>query len=330
MNITLEQVLELLPKRVSLHYVDRNDSLDSCTKELQQCLHDGSMCPLYDKVDGWLIDDVWGFDEVKSQLMADIESSFDLDEDQVQEVYNIYEDHIRDAIYDRDDSTVIPDLFRNTSEFAVFYDTGYYVECHYPLHTEVLDEELANIKELLSITTDEHDQALTQMMYQASYGGNLVIYFNSNTKDIIEALENGKPNVIEFSGEVSVAIPNHNNGSGDHCKIKHTFKLPFNNKNLFLCKEVRYSYTYDVCGMYTNWCGGTHYELLTEEGVEVTLEDVATTRYVHEQVMFDKVHKEGGCSYGDSMFSRHRNVKYFNEPMYCRHECLDCGRTWLD
>ena len=330
-NITWEQIEELIPERVTLHYIDRNDSLGYCLPEIQKSLSAGNMNALYEKVDDAYIDDHYGFDEVKGQLMTDMENAFDLEDDQVQEIYNLYEDDIRDAIYDRDDSSVLKDLARNTSRFPIFYDTGHYVECCYPLTEKGAKEELRKIKKILGIKQahKDFDKCITQMMYNASYGGNLVVYFTDNGYDLLREIEGtDKPNTIEFSGNVHIAIPNHSCGAGDHTDIPHTFKLPFSHENLFVCKEVKYSYTYDVCGMYSNWCEGTNYKLIkTKSKKEATKSKKAD--YVKREAELDEVYRLGGCTPGDMKYARHRELDYVNEYP-CGHRCRKCNTFFID
>lgn len=330
-NITWEQIKELIPERVTLHYVDRDDSLEYCLPEIQNCLSEGSMDSLYEKIDDSLWDDHYGFDYVKDELIADMQSAFDIDEHEAEELYNEFEDEIRDTIYDRDDSSVTQDLARNTSKFPIFYDTGHYVECAYPLTEKGAKEELRKIKKILGIkqANKDFDKCITEMMYNASYGGNLVIYFTDNGYDLLREIEGtDKPNMIEFSGNVSIAIPNHGCGAGDHTEIKHTFILPFSHENLFVCKEVKYSYTYDVCGMYSNWCDGTNYKLIkTKSKKEATKSGKA--EYVKREAELDAVFKAGGCTPGDMKYDRHRNTEYINN-FPCGNRCKSCGTFWVD
>lgn len=328
-DITVEQVIALLPKKVTLHFVDRNDSLDDHTKTIQKCITKGSLDELYQQIDEWYIDDYYGFELVADELKSDIETAFDLDEYDAELVHDKYEDEISTAIYERDDSDVVKDLFRNTSDYVFFYDTGHYVECDYPCSAEEYIEQLEQIKDIIKLCSNDYDELILQMMYQASYAGNLVIYFRANGFDVLKSIEDGC-NVIHFSGEVNIAIPNHSQGAGDHTSFKHSFSLPFSKDNLFLCKEVKYSYTYEVCGMYSNWCDSTDMKLSTSEEDLGSPEVSDVSIYMVREAKLDKVYKDGGCTSGDTNFSRHRDVQYHNEPMYCRNECPHCHTTWLD
>ena len=46
----ISEVLELLPEKTSLVYVDYRDSLDEQPKLLQECIHNGNMDVLYEQL----------------------------------------------------------------------------------------------------------------------------------------------------------------------------------------------------------------------------------------------------------------------------------------
>ena len=327
-NITVEQVIALLPKKVTLHWVGRNDSLDNHTQLIQKCISKGSLDELYTQIDEWFINDYYGFDAVVDELKNDIENTFNLSEDEVGKLYNKYEDEVRDAIYERDDSDVIEDLFRNTSPYVFFYDTGHYVECVFPCGKETIEEQLAEIKKIIKLETNDYDGLIRNMMYQAAYGGNLVIYFSESGLDILKSIQEGC-NVVSFSGEVNIAIPNHSCGAGDHTSFRHSFSLPFSKDNLFLCKEVKYSYTYEVCGMSSSWCDSTEMTLSkSEEDLgEVVISDTAA--HVAREAELDAVYASGGCTAGDMRYERHRNMRYRNNYP-CGSICEKCGTFFID
>ena len=60
-NVTLleapiSEVLELLPEKISLVYVDQRDSLDEHPALLQDCIHNGNMDALYEESSNWYIE----------------------------------------------------------------------------------------------------------------------------------------------------------------------------------------------------------------------------------------------------------------------------------
>lgn len=328
-NPTVEEVIALLPETVTLHYVDYRESLNEKTELIQKCISNGNMDALHEALSDWY-DDVYIMDEVTEELKEDIQRSFCVSEEKAEEIYCEYEDEIRDAIYERDDSDVLTDLLRNTRNMVFFYDTGHYVECSYPASEASIRLERMKIKNILKLRSSDYDKLIDNMMLQSSYGGNLVIYFTADPEHILKSVESGAYNTISFSGHVNIAIPNHAVGAGDHTSFKHSFSLPFIKDNLLLCKEVKYSYTYEVCGMSSNWCSSTVWSLSRQEVVDGEINVSHVGDYIAEQARLDKVYKDGGCTPGDMNITRHRNIQYHNQPMYCRNECPTCHTVWVD
>lgn len=325
-KVTLEEVLALLPKKVSLHYVDYRDSLDGNTKLLQKCITAGNMDILFDEVYDCYIDDHYGFDEVIKQLRNDLEDEFEFDDDELDDIMDEYEDELRDAIYERDDSNVVEDLLRNTSDQTMFYDTGHYVESAYGESAAHYRMERKKIKKLLSIKDDTFDKAIDMMIAQASYGGNLYVYFYDSVEDFININESF--NTISFSGNVSIAIVDHGGGSGDSTEIAHSFKLPFERGNIFLDREVSYSYTFDVCGMSSNWCAGTEvsFEITSKPG---DIKKSSNTELIEREAKLDKIYCDGGCTAGDMKINRHRDTEYINNYP-CGNRCKKCGTFFIN
>lgn len=325
-QITLEQILELLPKKVSLHYVDYRESLDEHTKTLQKCISAGNYEALYDETDDWYIDDHYGFDEVIKELRSDLEDAFEFDEDELDSIMDQYEDEIRDAIYERDDSDVVKDLLRNTSDQTMFYDTGHYVESGWGESEAHYRLERIKIKKLLSIKDDTFDRDIDLMIAQASYGGKLYVYFYDSVEDFINIDKDF--NTIEFSGNVSIAIVDHGNGSGDSMDLAHCFELPFERGNIFLDREVIYSYTFDVCGMSSSWCSGTNvkFKITAEPG---TIEKSSINEHIEREAKLDKIFREGGCTAGDTRYTRHHDMEYINNYP-CGSKCKKCGTFFID
>jgi len=92
-------------------------------------------------------------------------------------------------------------------------------------------------------------------------GGRLAVYFQYDLADYLEILKPNGNNIIKFTN-ASVAIIDTLNGSGADCFLpKHSFDLPLNRENLFYERAVHYNYTYQVCGMDSDWCDSTVVEL---------------------------------------------------------------------
>lgn len=320
-SIKLEQILALLPKTVSLYYVDYRDDLSHSLDKVQDAIH-GNPEGLDDIFMDW---DTWeSVKYVLDELKSDIEREFEIEEEDAEELMEEFEDSIRDAIYDRDDSTPLKDLLRNTGEQVFFYDTGMEIGGY----TDDLKERLRDCKKALKILlkNKEHDKHLENMCCNASYGGRLVVYFNDDLDDWMNLDE--KLNTIHFSGNVTVAIINNGNGSGGDTEIRHSFSLPFDAENLFLDKTVSYSYTYEVCGMSRDWCDGTEVTLLTKK-TKNKAEKSTVNDHLEREKHLDKVYKDGKCTFLDMKYTRHRNMTYINN-FPCGNKCLDCGTFWID
>lgn len=327
---TRQQVIDLLPKQVSLTYVDYRSDLSDHLDVIQECIEQGEWCPLDEKIFDWFDESRWeGVRYVMDELRDDIEREFDLDEDEAQELMDEYEDWIRDEIYERDDSDTISDLFRNTPDESVFYDTGIYVESESWSWSEAqIRLERMRIKHELGIMShSKDDDDIDMMLRQASYGGRLVIYFLSDMKELI--VIDPKFNAVKFRNPV-IAVINNGNGSGDHCELTGgvTVTMPLERSRFFIDKTTSYSYVHEVCGMVRDWCDSTVMEFTTIEEVPELPESSMAARRKREAEL-DKVFKAGGCTPGDMKFTRHRNTTYVND-FPCGNRCTKCGTFWID
>src|SRR5690606_38335379 len=164
-TISWKDLQEYLPESTSLYYVDYRDSLDDSLDELDRAIKEGSYEPIDDLIFDW---DVWPnvkyyMDEIKSDLSKDFE------DEEVEQIMEEYDDEIRDWIYEKDNSTPIQDLLRNTRKRAILYDTGHEVDSNsYAWTEEEMQEEIDGIKSALNITGDKHDKAIKEMLYNAS------------------------------------------------------------------------------------------------------------------------------------------------------------------
>lgn len=334
--ITKEQIIELLPAKTYLYYVDYRDSLDEHLETFQECIDSGNKDALYEKVDEWYSDDFEALESVENELKSDLAHKYDLEEDEVDELVQEHEDFIRETIRERDDSDVLKDLLRNTSKQVFRYDLGYEISDTSFMPLAERRALLRDIKRIIGIPykNKQWDNTLDMMIMQASYGGNLCIFFRDNVEDYLAVEEDVK--FLEFSGEVHVAIVDSYNGSGDHCEIgtninKHSFKVPFNKNNLFLDKVTKYSYTYDVCGMSSDWCEGTNVGFVRakQRGRKRIVKDSSLNVHQQREKVLNAAWAKGKCSAGDMNMTRHRNVTYINNYP-CGNKCSDCGTFWID
>lgn len=219
------------------------------------------------------------------------------------------------------------DLLRNTPNPVSHYDTGYSMSADsWNWSDAQVRLERMKIKKHLGIfETSAYDYNLDQMIMQATYGGQLLIYFKldiSNFQNIDEV------KTIIFKNS-QIGVVDHFNGSGDvlDATIKETITLPFDANNLFLEKEIKYNWTYSIAGMMSDWADSTELEFSTVITGEI--ESSPANELIASEKIYNQRYKEGGCSLGDMDISRHRNTEYVNNYP-CGNRCNDCGTFWID
>ena len=324
-KIEWPDVLGLMDKRYTLHYVDYRDSLDSHLDVVQKAIR-GNPDALYEAVDEWFLDDYYAQDEVKQELKKALMEQFDLEEPAADAVMEEYQEQIQETMWDRDDSNVLRDLLRNTRDPVVFYET----EIDIGDYTSDLDERVKDVKRAFKIRLKDAtwDKEIEEMCANASYGGQLVVYFTPDVEDLIAT----EGRTVRFTSP-SVAVINVYNGSGWHCHLNGAvIKFPFDKERLYLDKLIKYSYTYQVCGMADDWCSDTGWEVFGKApapmaGTEKPVSAMA--EHVQREAVYNKAFKEGRCTHGDMDIKRHRKTKYINE-IPCGIHCMECGTFWID
>lgn len=119
-KITFEAIQDLLPKKTSLYYVDYNDSLDEHTDLISQCISNSNADTLYEKIDEWYIDShQHAFEELDKELNLHICKKFDIEINEAEEVIEEFREEIREHYYNVDDSNVLKELVRNSSNINV-------------------------------------------------------------------------------------------------------------------------------------------------------------------------------------------------------------------
>src|SRR3990167_10042227 len=141
--------------------------------------------------------------------------------------------------------------------------------------------------------------------------------------DIEEMLNLSGKNTIQFTNPM-IAIIDTYNGSGDNEEFSgHTFKVELKPDNLFLDKTIKYSYTYSVCGMSSDWCGCTRVNYLVSDNPVLVIPSTVN-REIEVENMYKKAYTAGGCTYGDMDVNRHRIKLYIND-FPCGLHCTACG-----
>ena len=328
-DLTWEQIKELIPNSVSLHYVDYRESLDKRLETVQQAIQDGDYVAISEVVWDCYDQDQSGIEYCIQELRDELVSTYDLDKEVADEIVDTFQDDIRETLWDRDDSDVIKDLLRNTGSHTMHYDTGYYMDGEsWSWDEKRVVSEGRQIKKALGLKMGDTtwDDELHVMIRQASYGGSLVVFFYDTVADYIVIDENF--NMLTFKN-AHIAIINTGNGSGDDCFLKGSeFTLPLTKDNIFIDHTFKYSYTHSVCGMSSNWCDSTEVSF-TEKKTKKVIEKSAAHQELSREKEYNKTYKAGSCTLGDSDINRHRNTSYINDYP-CGNKCKDCGQFWID
>lgn len=314
---TLEELKSLLPKETYLIHVDYNDSFDEQLELLETAIQLGNCDEIYEKIDEWC-------NESESESISNYVDNLNLTEEELEE----YDDQLRDEVCGRNQSDVLADLLKNTSSQTMFYDTSYDVPSEsWSWDEKRLGKEINEVKKVLKIKLNDYtwDEEIKEMILEASYGGDLVIYFYSKVDDYITSKHHS---LINFENAY-IAVINTHNGSGGSTHLENSkFSFPYNRKNLFLCGTFKYSYTFSVCGMYDDWCKDTSVELSTKT-TRRTIKVSDLSSYKDQENKYNITFKAGGCTFGDMDINRHKNTPYTND-FPAGNRCTNCGTFWID
>lgn len=328
-EISLEQIVQLLPAQISLNYVDRDESFENQAKEMQTCIQANNLEALCEVSNDWYIDQGWGSVKQfnKEQLRPSLMKSFELSEKKAKKLIKLHFDDIRCQLEDRNNSDVVGDLIRNTGDMIFFYETGISTTGYNGTQAEHRMEK-TRIKRLLSIKTKDFDNQIKTMLSDASYGGQLVIYFRDRLNNLIVDKDTSH---IRFTN-ATIAIIDTCNGSGADCCIgnKHSFLLPMDREKLFVEKSVSYNYTYQVCGMSEDWCNSTKTEFVdAETNPAIKLKPGKINAHMQTEKFLDAVWAKGICTPGDMKINRHKETEYIND-FPCGLKCTKCNTFWID
>jgi hypothetical protein len=256
-EIQLSQITELLPKYVSLYFVDYREDLSGHIDRLQECISGNCWDSLYEELDYYLCESRQeGLSSYKNELKNDIMVKFNADEDQAYElVCETYGNEIEDFLAQKDSSDAVSDLLKNTSKFSFFMDTELEIEDGSWSWTRSEQTGwLKKIKRKLKIDSNRWDEEIRQMLSEASFGGQLVVYFYDSVENLLTDDNEKEWKSVLFTNPV-IAIIHTGCGSGfDTCLQGHKFMATFNRKSLFIDKYFKYNYVSAVCGMSQDWC----------------------------------------------------------------------------
>jgi hypothetical protein len=335
--LTMDLVESYMDKTYTLNYTSSyDDNLNDHLGLVQKVIQEQDSTSLWEEVDEWFweqrLDSV---ETIKEQLREEIvnQEAGDADtvefSDDVELFFEGNSDAIEDMIFERDDSDIIKELLRNTSDPVFFYDTGEYIDSTEFDDVKDITRKRQYIKRIFGIPAKEKrwDSNIDIMLCQASYGGRLVVYFRG---DIEQWMDIGDNNRIEFSSPYIAIIDNYN-GSGDHTDLSgHKFSLPLDVKNVWIDKTLKYNYTYEVCGMLSSWCDGVVVRLYKQnKGRKAKVQKSTLGAMMDVEKIYQDAFDKGGCTYGDMNMRRHRNT-YYENNFPCGTHCPTCHTFWID
>lgn len=331
MKIERKELMELLPPYVNLCYVNYDADLSGSIDGLQACVASNCWDSLHEELSDYLSDKEYeSLKSYKKDLQRDIVSKYDVsEEDAYRLVFDTLCDEIEEILCQRNHSNVINDLLKNTENFSFFIDTGLEVEeGSYGWTRSEQTRWLKKIKQKLKIETNQWDDDIRKMLSEASYGGQLVLYFYSSVETLVNEQEKDWKSVSLTNP--AIAIINTDCGSGAHTHLRgHQFTTSFSRKNLFIDRYFKYNYVEAVCGMYQDWCKDSTavFAATPVKGKKNTPSSLAAKALQDRE--YALIYSQGKCSFGDVDIRRHRDTYYRNDYP-CGHKCPHCGMFWVD
>lgn len=321
-------ILSYIPPSVSLYYVDYRDDLDKHEDLQQKCLQDNNLIPLYEKTDDWY----WEQEAQNcNEELNNIRNKMAMDGREKE--FHEHEDEIRDLLYERNDTDPVTNLIENTRTTNMFYSLGVEIDGYhndwcgsYRGESEAM--ACYKIRRALKLRKGQFDDRISKLVENASYGGELRIYFNAMFNELINSEEENDFKTIRFHGDVVVAVADSRNGSGFDITLPLDITLPFNRDNLFVDSQVHYSYASEVCGMCHDWCDSTHWELGLKP-IKKSIKQSKMAVHIKQEAKYAATFNAGGCTAGDMNMSRHRDV-YYDNNFPCGNHCPHCRTFWVD
>lgn len=322
----IESWKSYVPTVVSLYYVDYRENLDDQEELQEECIRQNNLDRLHENIFDWY--DCQEKDNIQD-LLQEIESK--MSEDGLKEEYNEYEEMIRDLLSERNDINPADDLIRHSSLTNMFYSLGVEID-GYDTYSNARGESETmscyKIRRALKLKKGQHDDKILELIRNASYGGELRIYFNAMFNKLLTGDSDNDFKTIHFHGNVVVAIADSHNGSGYDITLPIDITLPFKRDNLYVDSQVHYSYANEVCGMVNDWCSSTQWETGMKP-VKGSIKASSMTEHQHREAGYEKTFCEGKCTFGDMNHRRHRNTFYINS-FPCGNKCPHCGTFWID
>lgn len=326
MNTNVQSWKDYVPQSVSLYYVDYRENLDEHEELQEKCIRQNDLVPLTEQVLEWYMEqEANNWNQLLDEIRKKMERDGKLHE---------YEEHLEemgDLFYERNDTDPTDGLIRNSRPTNMFYSLGVIIE-GYADGTSNREESNAisynKIRRALKLKKGQFDEQLAELVDNATYGGELRIYFNAMFDDLLTSNKKRDFKTIRFHGDVIVAVADSHNGSGYHVELPLDITLPFNRDNLFVDSQVHYSYANEICGMCNDWCDSTKWQTGMEP-VKASIPKCTMSEHQEKEARYEKTFREGGCTFGDMNYNRHRDTYYVNS-FPCGNKCPHCGTFWID
>lgn len=326
MNTNNQSWRKYVPESVTLYYVDYCSNLDGHERLQERCIRQNSFFPLDEQTQEWYLEQEI---EILNEYLTEIKRKM-LSEGKAEE-YGKHEENIKELLYERNDTDPSDELICNSSVTNMFYSLGVEI-AGYTEGTNTREESYAisynKIRHALKLKKGQFKEQLAELVDNATYGGELRIYFNAMFNKLITGDKKSDFKTIRFHGDVIVAIADSHNGSGYHVELPLDITLPFNRDNLFVDSQVHYSYANEICGMCNDWCDSTKWQTGMKP-VKASVRKSTMSEHQQKEARYEKTFREGGCTFGDMNYSRHRNTFYINS-FPCGSKCPHCGTFWID
>ena len=231
-----------VPETVSLYHVDYRENLDEREDLQEQCIRNNNMGRLYETVM-----ECYAEQEAESLLKILGEIKEKMAEEKRQEEFEEHREEITDLILNRSDTDPAEELIKNSAAVNMYYSPGTKIEERIGKASKAMS--CYKVRRALKLKKGQFDTLIEELVDNATYGGELRIYFNAGFNELVTNDNGNDFRTIRFHGDVIVAVANSFNGSGYHISLPLDITFPFVRDRLFVDSQVRYSYATEVCGI---------------------------------------------------------------------------------
>lgn len=321
-------------------YTTYSESLDNTDDEIFLSIL-RTWFPPDDYLDNW--DTGYEFDSIVNMVADSIKDKCTpefLESDE-------FTDALREDIWEHCTNDPFPDLMKNTRDINLVHLVGYISDIDLPEEVEDSEEfwwgdlDTFRVWMMFGRTVEEMIEMFRAEDWELSFKWNRYYEIVSNSfgyDKVCVAYQISVTQMSKLSREFNngdiVSLVDWDVGIIDNIDWSgwmHTNKLA----NLQFTFDINQTYP-DQCmgryGYYSDVCWGTADEwfikLITPIEVPTVTEDPLQARRDLE-AMYDKVYRAGGCTFGDTMITRHRDTPYRNEYP-CGNTCTRCWQFWID